>query len=143
MIITDAIGKACSDHAIYFLLTAYVEAVRAPIPAKVCAFAIRGRHDVELRLAALRELARSEGGPERYALGAIDEAALVFGTALLPARCARFAAASLRLSPKKAWQRNQADGKAGATCRASGPGERVFCYALMVLMLAAGAPYCT
>lgn len=78
MIITDAIVKAGSEHAIYFLLTAYLEAVRAPIPESVRAFPILGRDDVEWRLVALLEAADASGTRN----AAITEAALVFGTAL-------------------------------------------------------------
>jgi hypothetical protein len=83
MIITDAIEKAPSEHAVYFLLTAYLEAIRVPFPESVCSFPIKGKEDVEARLSALHEIARNgsraaDGADE----GALNEAALVFATAL-------------------------------------------------------------
>jgi hypothetical protein len=82
MIITDAILKAASEHAVYFLLTAYLEAVRAPIPASVSSFPIRGRDDVAWRLKMLLEAAQREASPCEASSAAIEEATVVFSTAL-------------------------------------------------------------
>ena len=65
MIINDVIREAKSEHEVYFLLTAYVEAVRycdrlSFLPAQVRELPLNGVEDVKTRIDGLRaELGRS------------------------------------------------------------------------------------
>lgn len=84
--ITDAIKLAQTEHVVYFLLTAYVEARaygdrRSTLPDDVKHFPIAGKADVHDRLRVLR---RSLGAHVNTpgARPALQEAVDVFSTAL-------------------------------------------------------------
>jgi hypothetical protein len=59
MMILDAINSAASEHAVYFLVTAYVESLQhlhstLGLPEAVVKLPVGGVHDLEERLTALR-----------------------------------------------------------------------------------------
>ena len=59
MMIVDAISTAPSRHAVYFLVTAYIESLHhyhnsLGIPAEVICLPVAGMGDLEARLTALR-----------------------------------------------------------------------------------------
>ena len=58
MMIVDAIRAAATQHAVYFLVTAYIESLRhfersSGVPAEVLELPIRDRGDLEQRAAAV------------------------------------------------------------------------------------------
>ena len=58
MMIIDAIGSAPTQHAVYFLVTAYIESLShfersCGVPAEALVLPIRGRGDLEARAGAL------------------------------------------------------------------------------------------
>ena len=59
MMIVDAISSASSEHAVFFLVTAYIESLQQyqqslGIPDSVVSLPLSGVHDLEARLLALR-----------------------------------------------------------------------------------------
>ena len=59
MMIVDAISAAASEHAVFFLVTAYIESLQhyqrsLGIPDSVVTLPVSGVHDLEARLRALR-----------------------------------------------------------------------------------------
>jgi hypothetical protein len=59
MMIVDAIRSAPSEHAVYFLVTAYMESLRhfeesSGVPEPITRLPIAGRHDLHERLTLLR-----------------------------------------------------------------------------------------
>jgi hypothetical protein len=89
MIINDVIREAKSEHEVYFLLTAYVEAVRycdrlSFLPAQVRDLPLNGVDDVRTRIVGLqaalgRSSARETDGRSR---AIVQETADVLGDAL-------------------------------------------------------------
>lgn len=83
MTITDAVKQAKTEHVVYFLLMAYVEALgytgRSSVPANVKRLPIVTRTDVSERLDVLREALDSPSGPD--AALPIQEAADLFSAA--------------------------------------------------------------
>lgn len=60
MMIIDAIKSASSEHAVYFLLTAYIESLRhfehaPPLPEPVLRLPLIGAQDLRIRLAAVSD----------------------------------------------------------------------------------------
>ena len=58
MMIVDAISSASSEHAVFFLVTAYIETLQhyqgsLGIPESVVSLPVSGVHDLEARLRAL------------------------------------------------------------------------------------------
>jgi|SRR5688572_27888545 hypothetical protein len=89
MTINDVIREAKSEHEVYFLLTAYVEAVRyvdrmSSLPASVRDLPLNGVDDVKARFAGLRaELGqRPSGKPDTRSLAIVRESADILGDAL-------------------------------------------------------------
>jgi hypothetical protein len=88
MTINDVIREAKSEHEIYFLVTAYVEAVRycdplSFLPAQARDLPLKGVDDVRTRIDGLwAELARARqaGSPSRATV--IEETTDVLGAAL-------------------------------------------------------------
>ena len=83
MMIVDAIGSAATQHAVYFLVTAYLESLRhferaSGVPSGVLQLPIHGSEDVAQRLHALHH---SSGG-EAESIVARSELAAVLGCAL-------------------------------------------------------------
>ena len=63
MMILDAINDAANEHAVYFLVTAYIESLHhfhhsLGIPERVVELPVRGVHDLEQRLDTLRHIDR-------------------------------------------------------------------------------------
>jgi hypothetical protein len=87
MTINDVIREAKSEHEVYFLLTAYVEAVRyvdrmSLLPASVRDLPLNGVDDVKARFDGLRaELGQSSNGDIR-SLAIVKESADILGDAL-------------------------------------------------------------
>lgn len=87
MTINDVIREAKSEHEVYFLLTAYVEAVRyvdkmSFLPASVRELPLNGVDDVKARFDGLRaELGRSSNSDSR-SLAIVKESADILGDAL-------------------------------------------------------------
>src|SRR5262245_21550418 len=89
MTINDVIREAKSEHEVYFLLTAYVEAVRyvdrmSSLPASVRDLPLNGVDDVKARFDGLTaELGqRSNGEPDTRSLAIVKESADILGNAL-------------------------------------------------------------
>ena len=90
MTINDVIREAKSEHEVYFLLTAYVEAVRyvdrmSSLPASVRELPLNGMDDVKARFDGLQaELGRrGRGGrPDTRSLAIVKESADILGDAL-------------------------------------------------------------
>ena len=89
MTINDVIREAKSEHEVYFLLTAYVEAVRyvdrmSSLPASVRDLPLNGVDDVKARFDGLRaELGQTPGGrPDTRSLAIVKESAGILGDAL-------------------------------------------------------------
>jgi hypothetical protein len=89
MTINDVIREAKSEHEVYFLLTAYVEAVRyvdrmSFLPASVRELPLNGMDDVKARFDGLRaELGQpSSGKPDIRSLAIVKESADILGDAL-------------------------------------------------------------
>ena len=89
MTINDVIREAKSEHEVYFLLTAYVEAVRyvdrmSSLPASVRDLPLNGVDDVKARFDGLRaELGqRPNGKPDTRSLAIVRESADILGDAL-------------------------------------------------------------
>jgi len=88
MTINEVIREAKSEHEVYFLLTAYVEAVRyvdrmSLLPASVRDLPLNGMDDVKARFDGLRvELGQSNGGPDTRSLAIVKESADILGDAL-------------------------------------------------------------
>jgi len=85
MLITDAIRDAATEHEIYFLLTAYVEAVRYcdkldTLPPAMKDLPVAGVNDVVARMEALRA---GLGATPREERAVIREAIEIFGAALV------------------------------------------------------------
>ncbi|HUF81275.1 MAG TPA: hypothetical protein VMN03_09090 [Burkholderiales bacterium] len=64
MMFTDVIGEAVTEREVYFLLSAYVEAVRycdqlGSLPDPVCALPVAGTDDVRKRAEVLGEICRT------------------------------------------------------------------------------------
>jgi hypothetical protein len=83
MKIVEAIQSAATQHAVYFLVTAYVESLRhfertSGVPPAALALPIAGASDLEQRLDALRDTA----GVPREAMVAVSELAAVITCAL-------------------------------------------------------------
>lgn len=74
--IIDAIKSAQTKHALYFLLTAYVETLAfvESIPEKVRKLPIRGKADVRMRWKVIQDLLRGPL-PDRQVGPKIEEAA--------------------------------------------------------------------
>lgn len=87
MIINDVIREAKSEHEVYFLLTAYVEAVRycdrlSFLPAQVRELPLNGMDDVKARFDGLKaELGQSSNSDSR-SLAIVKESADILGDAL-------------------------------------------------------------
>ena len=85
MMIVDVICDAESEHVIYFLLVAYIEAARFPakLPENVLNLPIQGLKDVETRVRRLATevYGLSEGQSERTRVE-VQDALNVFDTAL-------------------------------------------------------------
>lgn len=81
MTITEAIRTAQTKHALYFLLTAYVEtlAFAESIPEKVRSLPIRGRGDVEQRGQVMYDLLQAP--TTELVAPKLEEAANVFSLA--------------------------------------------------------------
>jgi hypothetical protein len=89
MTINDVIREAKSEHEVYFLLTAYVEAVRyvdrmSSLPASVRELPLKGVEDVKARFEGLRaELGQpANGRPDTRSLAVVKESADILGDAL-------------------------------------------------------------
>jgi hypothetical protein len=89
MTINDVIREAKSEHEVYFLLTAYVEAVRyvdrmSLLPASVRELPLNGVDDVKARFDGLRaELGQvSSGKPDTRSLAIVKESTAILGDAL-------------------------------------------------------------
>ena len=88
MTINDVIREAKSEHEVYFLLTAYVEAVRyvdrmSLLPASVRDLPLNGMDDVKARFDGLRaELGQPNGGTDTRSLAIVKESADILGDAL-------------------------------------------------------------
>ena len=86
MIIIDALKLAKTEHVVYFLLNAYIEAVdymdaTRGLPEQAKRLPVRGIEDVARRVRVLRAM-RKRSGPHRAAeAGMIDEALTAFGAA--------------------------------------------------------------
>ena len=83
MMIVDAINSAQSEHAVQFLVTAYLESLHhfhrsLGIPEKVTVLPLRGAADLERRLAALSH----DNNVPREAVVGLAEARTVIGCAL-------------------------------------------------------------
>src|SRR5262245_24972653 len=85
MTINDVIREAKSEHEVYFLLTAYVEAVRyvdkmSLLPASVRELPLNGMDDVKARFDGLKaELSRRD---DSRSLAVVKESADILGDAL-------------------------------------------------------------
>jgi hypothetical protein len=89
MTINDVIREAKSEHEVYFLLTAYVEAVRyvdrmSLLPPSVRELPLSGMDDVKARFDGLKaELGQvSSGQPDIRSLAIVKESADILGDAL-------------------------------------------------------------
>jgi hypothetical protein len=88
MTINDVIREAKSEHEVYFLLTAYVEAVRyvdrmSLLPSSVRDLPLNGMDDVRARFDGLRaELGQANGGFDSRSLAIVKESADILGDAL-------------------------------------------------------------
>jgi hypothetical protein len=85
MMIANVIAKADSEHVIYFLLGAYLEAIQfgRNLPERLTSLPVRGLQDVEARYEQLIEESRSASRQQREkARLEIDEALHIFDTAL-------------------------------------------------------------
>ena len=88
MTINDVIREAKSEHEVYFLLTAYVEAVRyvdrmSSLPASVRELPLNGMDDVKARFDGLRaELGQLSRGDDNRSLAIVKESADILGDAL-------------------------------------------------------------
>jgi hypothetical protein len=83
MMIVDAIGSAPTQHAVYFLVTAYIESLShfersCGVPAEALELPIRGGADIEDRARMLR--GHTAAAPE--SIVAISELAAVLGSAI-------------------------------------------------------------
>lgn len=85
MAITDAIKQAEAEHAVYFLLMAYLEALgytgRASVPERVARSPITAPADVEARLHLLQNALNSHALARSDATPLIEETANVFTVA--------------------------------------------------------------
>jgi hypothetical protein len=87
MTINDVIREAKSEHEVYFLLTAYVEAVRyvdrmSFLPASVRELPLNGMDDVKARFDGLKaELGQSSNSDSR-SRAIVKESADILGDAL-------------------------------------------------------------
>lgn len=85
MTISDAVKQAKTEHVVYFLLMAYVEALgytgRSSVPAHVKRLPIVTRTDVNERLDVLREALDSPRRSRPDARRLIEEAADLFSAA--------------------------------------------------------------
>ena len=88
MTINDVIREARSEHEVYFLLTAYVEAVRYVdrmnlLPAQVRELPLNGMDDVKARFDGLKaELGQLSHGDDSRSLAIVKESADILGDAL-------------------------------------------------------------
>ena len=88
MTINDVIREAKSEHEVYFLLTAYVEAVRyvdrmSLLPASVRDLPLNGVDDVKARFDGLRtELGQLSHGNDSRSRAIVKESAGILGDAL-------------------------------------------------------------
>ncbi len=86
--LNDAITLAQTEHAVYFLLTAYVETLdyydppRSSIPARAKELPMAGKADVLERLHILRNACKAHTQSEPIARTVIEEAVDVFSTAI-------------------------------------------------------------
>lgn len=83
MKIIDAIGSAATQHAVYFLVTAYIESLRhfersCGVPADALELPVRSRDDIESRARVLRR----HTGVAIESLVAMSELAAVIGCAI-------------------------------------------------------------
>jgi hypothetical protein len=83
MVIVDAIKTASSEHAVFFLVTAYVESLRhfrdaSRIPEFIVRLPVHGETDLSERLTSLRSAADTR----LEAVVAVQEASIVFSSAL-------------------------------------------------------------
>jgi hypothetical protein len=85
MNITDAIRDANSGYVVYFLLSAYIDALRFGnrLPSRLTGLPVAGIHDVDTRYQGLvAELDSASKTPDDKTSTIIEEALHVFGTAL-------------------------------------------------------------
>jgi len=88
MTINDVIREAKSEHEVYFLLTAYVEAVRyvdkmSFLPASVRDLPLNGMADVKARFDGLKaELDQLSNNDDSRSLAIVKESADILGNAL-------------------------------------------------------------
>ena len=86
--LNDAIKLATTEHAVYFLLTAYVETLdyydppRSSIPARAKRLPMAGKADVLERLHVLRNARKAHTQSGSIARAVIEEAVDVFSAAL-------------------------------------------------------------
>ena len=86
MMMTDVIREAVSEHEIYFLLTAYVEAVRYAdrlgcLPQPMRGLPLAGADDVAKRVEALQNLRGSSRAAASCEQSVLDEALGIFAAA--------------------------------------------------------------
>lgn len=86
MLITDVIRKADNAHEIYFLLTAYVEAVRhcdplQRLPGFITELPFTGIADVLARAERMRSVLESPAGAEQTIQSVLAEALGILGAA--------------------------------------------------------------
>jgi hypothetical protein len=77
MMLVDAIESAVSEHAVYFLVTAYMESLHhfqssLRIPKAVIALPLGGMEDLAGRAQALREIDNASAGVAGEALAILD-----------------------------------------------------------------------
>jgi hypothetical protein len=86
MLVTEVIREAASEHEIYFLLTAYVEAVRhcdplSCLPEEVRTLPLSGEEDVRARSERLSRMLDSSPGLARSMWPVAAEALDIFSAA--------------------------------------------------------------
>jgi hypothetical protein len=77
MMLADAIESAVSEHAVYFLVTAYIESLHhfhtsLRIPQRVIALPLGGEDDLAERAQALREVGHASPGVTGEALAVLE-----------------------------------------------------------------------
>ena len=77
MMLADAIESAVSEHAVYFLVTAYIESLHhfhtsLRIPQRVIALPLGRADDLSERAQALREVDHASGGVASEALAVLE-----------------------------------------------------------------------
>jgi hypothetical protein len=85
MMINDAIRNASSEHTVYFLLTAYIDALQfsTKLPQYVTALPVSGLQDLEWRFEKLfAELEAEIGQPESQKFRVLLEAVNIFEAAV-------------------------------------------------------------